>query len=313
LALRIGIANERRSSEIPFIFLVCSVCSVFTQRNTLYNQSVVEASMKLLEELFLGERRVVIVADNARSHADPSTSRIITEQSHPQSPCRWQSSPLVSPRLKNSPDAVNKDGIPTLQSLSSLMMMPPVRQPHQYDQYDGHNGQPSAWPVNEANCTSDLLSEFLRISTDDLTLYHTDDDEDDKQDEKYDDDSTFGTTYTTSLTLSTLSVPTLGTTTTCKPIATSSSAVASSSTMRSTSNYSLTLPSLATWPTKTADTSSSIANVKKPVRRRSLDLNTTTTTATTADCVGIGGGSHNGVHHHHFMSHAPLPTSSAHV
>lgn len=270
--------------------------------------------MHLLQELCHGEGRVVIVCDNARSHADPSTSRITTEQHHPQSPCRWQSSPLASPRLKNSPDAVKKDGIPTLQSLSSLMMMPPVRQQLQYDRpirsdpydlYDRPDAQPE-WPANETNCTSDLLSEFLRISTDDLTLYHTDDEED----KDYEKDVTFATTTTTptkttSLTLTAVRVPTYGH-------------------FKSTS---MTLPSLSTWPSNTtADTTSSnvTSNVKKPVRRRSLDLNQTNT----GDFC-----SHPGHHGHHYLHaggplsssshggvvgplmhrHAALPTSSAHV
>lgn len=160
-----------------------------------------------LVEIISTTSQVCIVEDNAKSHAVHS----VPQPHAPRPPCRWQSSPVLPvkpkfPSLKRS-SSVPPTSVPSLTSLVT-----PVRR-----------RSLEFGPRERRLKASELLSEYLRLSTQELSLLDLNDNDDDKDEEDFLPESLI-------------------------PVA---------------PRLSVSSPSLT-------------SNVKKPVRRKSLDGSTTT-------------------------------------
>ena len=165
-------------------------------------------------DVVAGTSKILIVDDNAKSHAVKDVEQSVQDSRRGSPPCRWQSSPVLSTRpkvvegLKRSP-SVPEVSIPSLRSLVS-----PVRR-RSIDLRSEDCDRPVA---------SELLSEYLRMATENFTVI----DLGNGGSDDYEDVTT-----------------------------TTASETVSSETISSAS-FEETTPSL-------------LSNVKKPIRRRSLD------------------------------------------
>ena len=189
---------------------------------------------RLLLDLIAGTSEVCVVDDNARSHAmrgiaDPLPLSL--------PPCRWQSSPILSSHTKEKLVAGHKRSasvpLPSIPSLHSLVS--PVRR-RSVEIHTPNRGHLSA---------SELLAEYLRISTQDLSIldidgddYGVEEERNEKEEEVVDvcDDGDLDEEDLTTVTSSSVTV----------------------------SSHSV---SVSSWDPPLSMTT----NVKKPVRRKSLD------------------------------------------
>ena len=200
-------------------------------------------NMDPLQLLIASSCKIVLIDDNAKSHAPRHT---VLVEPKPQAPCRWQSSPVNSPRKPGLLNALGKrGGLPpsAIDSLRSLVA-PIHRQrtipmlDHEDNDDDSHSDQPETETENlqlnqKLTNASELLSEYLRVATEELCL-------------DYDDD---GTVTTAAMTIS-------------------SHSTNESSCSSFLSNKSLT--SNVRKPVRT-NSQSLTRNVKKPVRQRSRE------------------------------------------
>lgn len=188
-----------------------------------------------------GADTVRIVPDNAKSHA-PMVAPVVVA---PVGICRWQSSPILSnakaakqlfppttSSLKRSSSVPTSFMIPSLTSL----VTPGTARMRQSLALGQQQQRPSA---------SQLLSEYLRLSTQEISLDDMDDS--DNQDDE-DEIIMFPTT-----------------------------------TMEQTLSLATRLSFGGAAPPPPKETSPSLtSNVKKPVRRKSLDISSTTTTTSSS-------------------------------
>lgn len=208
-------------------------------------------NMDPLQLLIASSSKIVLMDDNAKTHA-PRNAVMMDPK---PSPCRWQSSP-VNARKPCVLNAMGKrGGLPSsaLTSLKSLVApvhrertIPLLDEDYDRDEYsdsESHSDGPERENVQlnqKLNKASELLSEYLRVATEELCL-------------DYDDDGTVTTA-------SALTMSSHGTAESQQSSTSSSASSASSSNL--TSNVRK--------PVRTSSRSL-ISNVRKPVRQRSRE------------------------------------------
>lgn len=166
-------------------------------------------------DLIAGTSKVMIVDDNAKSHGQKNAEPFVPEPPLASPTCRWQSSPVLSTRPQIAQDLKRSSSVPDVSIPSLQSLVSPVRR-----------RSIELQPLDDEGLSaSELLSEYLRYTTENLTAIDLGNGEDDE----YED-----TTVTTA-------------------------------TSQTVSCESLT--SVSSGET----TASLLSNVKKPVRRRSLD------------------------------------------
>ena len=186
-----------------------------------------------LGDLISTNTNVCIVQDNAKSHAPLAPVVAVPVVGI----CRWQSSPVLPTKAKLFPSLKRSSSVPTT-SASMIPSLTSLVAPTRRRSLDGSS---SSSNNNERRSASQLLSEYLRLSTEEISLIDIDGDDYHHQEEE--DEIMFPATTSTT-TEETLSIATR-----------------------------LSFGMVAA-PEKSPSLTS---NVKKPVRRKSLDGSSSTT------------------------------------
>eukprot|EP00977_Amphora_coffeiformis_P009105 scaffold2069_cov187-Amphora_coffeaeformis.AAC.22 len=167
-------------------------------------------------DLVAGTSKILIVDDNAKSHAVKEVEKSVLDPRRGSPPCRWESSPVLSTRPKIVEGLKRSSSVPEVSIPSLRSLVSPVRR----RSVDLRSEEDVPRPL-----ASELLSEYLRMATENFTVL-------DLGNGEQDDYEDTATTTTATETVSSESITSV--------------------------SSSETTPSL-------------LSNVKKPIRRRSLD------------------------------------------